>query len=165
MPETKPGIYNFNFENRFRVTFFSEREDIRLLGGTCITLNLPSIIMGTTPQPTSIRIIHIPGDSLEFEETNLQFLVQEGLENWQTCVDWIFRLKNPDIIEAEREVVDIGVDILNAKFKTIMEVTLHDCFPFIISDIPLSSQIDDVEPARMDITFKVNNFKYERVSN
>lgn len=165
MAETKPGIYNFNFENRFRVTFLSDRADVRNLGGTCITLNLPSFIMGVTPQPTAIRVIHIPGDSLEFEEVNMQFLVQESLENWQAFADWIFRLRNPNEINLERDVIDIGIDILNAKFQTIMECTLIDAFPFTISDIPMNFQIDDIEPARMDVTFKVNNFTYQRVDN
>lgn len=163
MPDQKRNVNNYQYENRFRVTFLSTRQDIQRLSDTCVTLNLPSVIMGVTPQPTSIRIIHIPGDSLDFEEVNMQFLVQESMENWQAIVDWIFRMKNPNEIDMQRDVIDIGIDILDAKHKTIMETTLKDAFPFTVSDVPLNYQLDDVEPNRIDVTFKVNGFEYNRV--
>lgn len=163
MAESKRNVNNYQYENRFRVTFLSNIEAVRQLSDTCVTLNLPSIIMGITPQPTSIRIIHIPGDSLDFEEVNMQFLVQEDLRNWSTVADWIFRMKNPNVIDMKRDVIDIGIDILNAKHETVLQTTLIDAFPYLISDIPLNYQLDDVEPNRMDVTFKVNGFKYDRV--
>lgn len=164
MTEQKRNVNNYQYENRFRVTFLSTDLEIQRLSDTCVTMNLPSIIMGTTPQPTAIKQIFLPGDSIEFEEVNMQFLVQENLENWSTIVDWIFRMRNPKEVDIQRDVIDIGVDILNAKHKTILECTLEDVFPFIVSDIPLNYQLDDVEPNRMDVTFKVNNFKYQRVN-
>jgi hypothetical protein len=165
MTEQKRNVNNYQFENRFRVTFLSTREDIRRLSDTCVTLNLPSIIMGITPQPTSIKQIFIPGDSIDFEEVNMQFLVQENMENWLAIVDWIYRMKNPNEIDMERDVIDIGIDVLNAKHKPIIQTTLVDAFPCTVSDVPLNYQLDDVEPNRIDVTFKLNNFKYERVSN
>jgi hypothetical protein len=115
-------------------------------------------------QPTAIRPIYIPGDSLEFTEISFQFLLQEGMENWQAVVDWIFRLKNPSEINLTREVIDIGIDILNAKHKTVLETTCVDSFPFSISDVPLNTQIDDVEPNRFDVQFRINGFNYNRIN-
>lgn len=117
-------------------------------------------MIGQTPQPTNIKPIYIPGDSLEYEDANFQFMVQENLANWRTVVDWMYRLRNPEQISLEREVYDIGVDVLDAKHKLIMECTFKDCFPFTISDVPLTHQIEDVEPSRMDVTFKINGFMY-----
>jgi hypothetical protein len=157
----KLGVFNYMYENRFRVQFLSTRDDLRNLGMTCVVVNLPTIIIGTTPQPTNIRPIHIPGDSMEFEDSNFQFMVQEDLANWRAIVDWIFRLRNPDQACLTRESCDIAVDILDAKHKTIMEATFKDAFPFTVSDVPLTHQIEDVEPSRMDVTFKINGFSYE----
>jgi hypothetical protein len=163
MAEIKQNVFNWSMENRFAIHFMHDREDVQMLGASASNVTLPSIIMGFTMQPTSIRPIYIPGDSMEFTEVSVQFLLQEGMENWQTVVDWIYRLRNPSEIDLTREVIDIGIDILNAKHKTILETTLVDAFPFSISDVPLNNQIDDVEPNRFDVQFKANGFNYNRI--
>lgn len=164
MPILKNNVFNYNFENRFKTTFLSARDDVRVLGATNVVINLPTIIIGYTEQPTSIRKIWIPGDSMEFEDMNLQFMLQEGMENWLAIMDWMFRLRDPDTIDLERDVVDIAIDILDSKFNPIVLCTAIDCFPFTISDVPLNTQVEDVEPARFDVSFKLNGFKYESVS-
>jgi hypothetical protein len=165
MPTLKNNVYNFNFENRFRVTFLHSDPEVRKLGNTCVAINIPTIILGQTEQPTSIRKIWIPGDSLEFEDVNAQFMLQESMENWLAAMDWIYRLRDPDEIKMKRETCDLAVDILDAKHKTVVECTLIDVFPFTVSDVPLTTQIEDVEPSRFDISFKINGFNYARVSN
>lgn len=164
MPELKNNVYNYHYENRFRTSFISAREDLRKVGQTCVVINLPTIIMGFTPQPTNIRQIYIPGDSMEFEDINAQFMLQEDMTNWLTFVDWIFRCKDPEEIDMNRDVIDIGVDVLDAKHNSIVDCTFHDVFPFTVSDVPLTSQIDDVEPSRFDVSFKINGFSYSRVT-
>lgn len=165
MPTLKNNVFNYNFENRFRTQFLSSREDLQALGATNVVVNLPTIIIGYTEQPTSIRKIWLPGDSMEFEDMNLQFMLQEGMENWMAVLDWMYRCREPDVIGIERDVVDIAVDILDAKFRPIVLCTATDCFPFTISDVPLTTQIEDVEPSRFDVSFKINGFKYERLTS
>ena len=80
-------------------------------------------------------------------------------------MDWIFRLRDPAELEGERETCDLAVDILDAKYKTVVECTLIDVFPFTMSDVPLTAQIDDTEPSRFDVSFKINGFSYRSVSN
>jgi hypothetical protein len=163
MVTLKNNVYNWHFENRFRVTFMHNLPEVRKMGNTCVAINLPTIILGQTEQPTNIRKIWIPGDSLEFEDTNLQFMLQESMENWLAVMDWIYRLRDPDEVNSVRETCDLGVDILNAKYETVVECTFIDVFPFTVSDVPLTAQIEDTEPSRFDISFKINGFTYRRV--
>jgi hypothetical protein len=163
MPTLKNNIHNFNFENRFRVTFLHNNAGIRKLGNTCVAVNIPTIILGQTEQPTNIRKIWIPGDSLEYEDTNLQFMLQEGMENWIAVMDWMYRLRDPDEVSLERDQCDLAVDILDSKHKTVVECTMIDIFPFTMSDVPLTTQIEDVEPSRFDVSFKINGFTYRSV--
>jgi hypothetical protein len=130
-----------------------------------VAVNLPTIILGITEQPTNIRKIWIPGDSLEFEDINLQFLLQESMENWIAVMDWMYRLRDPGEVLSERETCDLGVDILDSKHNTVVECTFIDIFPFTMSDVPMSTQIEDVEPSRFDVSFKINGFTYRSVSN
>jgi hypothetical protein len=164
MPTLKNNVFNYHFENRFRVTFLHNKADVRKLGGSCTAINIPTIILGQTEQPTNIRKIWIPGDSMEFEDVNAQFMLQENMENWTAVMDWMWRLRDPDEISMERETCDLAVDILNAKHETVVECTLIDVFPFTMSDVPLTQQIDDVEPSRFDVSFKINGFTYRSVT-
>jgi hypothetical protein len=165
MVALKNNVYNWQFENRFRTTFLHTQADVRKLGNTCIAINLPTIILGFAEQPTNIRKIWIPGDSLEFEDCNLQFLLQESMENWLAVMDWIFRLRDPAELLSERDTCDLAVDVLDARYNTVVEVTLIDVFPFTMSDVPLTAQIDDAEPSRFDVSFKINGFTYKSVSD
>jgi hypothetical protein len=87
------------------------------------------------------------------------------MENWIAGMDWMYRLRDPDEIILTRETCDLAVDILDAKHRTVVECTLIDVFPFTISDVPLSTQIEDVEPSRFDISFKINGFTYKSVTD
>jgi hypothetical protein len=165
MVELKNNVFNYHFENRFRVSFLHNLAAVRKLGNSCIAINLPTIILGQTEQPTNIKKIWIPGDSLEFEDCNLQFLLQESMENWTAVMDWLYRLRDPGEVLSVRETCDIGVDILDAKYQTVVEVTMTDVFPFTMSDVPLTAQIEDTEPSRFDVSFKINGFSYRSVTN
>ncbi len=160
MPDQKQNVFNWSMENRFACHFMHDRDDVRALSGSVSGVTLPSIIMGIIFQPTSVRPIAIPGDSMEFTEISIQFLLQENFANWKAIVDWLFRLRNPSEISLKREVIDIGIDVLDAKHRPIIQTTLIDSFPFSLSDVPLNVQIDDVEPNRFDVQFRTNGFEY-----
>ena len=164
MVELKTNVFNYSFENRFKTTFMHPLPEVRALAATNSAINLPTVILGQTEQPTNIRKIWIPGDSLEYEDINLQFMLQEDMSNWLAIMNWLYRLRDPDVVQYEREVCEIGVDILNAKHESVAQVTFIDCFPFTLSDVPLTTQVEDTEISRFDVSFKINGMDYNSVT-
>tara|TARA_B100000287_G_scaffold347884_1_gene335918 strand:+ start:334 stop:603 length:270 start_codon:yes stop_codon:yes gene_type:complete len=49
----------------------------------CTTANVPGVTMGSSAQSTPFKDVPIPGDKLEYDTLNIQFLVDENLENYR----------------------------------------------------------------------------------
>ena len=147
---------NFNYENRFQISFDSE--DYKDLAKNVVEITTPDISIGTTIQPTTIRNIYIPGNSIEFGDMQLSFLLDEDYANYSMMFQWLNKLRNFDSINLERDVIDINVVLLNGKYNPFLSMDFKDCFPYVMSEIPLSYQVSNLEPLRFSVTFKINGF-------
>lgn len=149
---------NFSFENRFKIMFGSD--EFKTLDRNIIDITIPSITIGTIQQPTPIKDVFIPGDSLDIGEINMTFLLDEDYNNYKTILDWMNTIRDFRNISLDRYVIDITINLLCAKYKSIFEINCEDCFPFNISDIFLNHQTVSPEPVRFLTTFKVNNIQW-----
>ena len=59
------------------------------------TANVPGVSLGTATQPTPFKDVPIPGDKLDYDTLNLQFLVDENLENYREIHGWLTGLGFP----------------------------------------------------------------------
>ena len=53
------------------------------------TANLPGISLGVAEQITPLKDIPLPGDRLQYDTLNIQFLVDENLENYREIHGWL----------------------------------------------------------------------------
>jgi len=53
------------------------------------TANLPGISLGVAEQITPLKDIPLPGDRLQYDTLNVQFLVDENLENYREIHGWL----------------------------------------------------------------------------
>lgn len=150
---------NFFYGNRFKVIFGDKQFDG--LDRKLTDITVPNLAIGFTEQPTPIRKIFIPGDSLDFGDLIATFVLDEDYSNYKMVLNWMMRLRNFDEIDITREVVDISIMLLDAKYKETMSFICKECFPYNISDVVLNQQIDDTEPVNFDVSFKINGVTYE----
>jgi hypothetical protein len=149
---------NFVYQNRFKIIFGDKQFDN--LDRKIISVTTPNIAIGYTEQPTNIHKIYIPGDSLEFGEVNMEFLMAEDLSNYKMILNWMNRLRNFTDVDLNRDIVDITIMLLDSKYKEALSMVCKDCFPYNMSDVPFDIQIDDTDPIRFTVTFKVNGITY-----
>ena len=147
---------NHTYENRFKVIFDSE--DYRHLTRNITNISLPGLTIGNTIQPTRVRNIYIPGNSIEFTDITVTYILNEDYSNYRDFILWLNALRGFDENNAERDVIDITVVLLNGKHNPFIEVRLNDCYPYEISDIPLDYQISTVVPVKFTVVFKINGF-------
>jgi len=62
---------------------------------TCQTANIPNISLGEAVMSTSLKDIPIPGDKLTFGSLDIQFLVDENLNNYKEIHDWLLGIGFP----------------------------------------------------------------------
>jgi len=62
---------------------------------TCQTANIPGISLGSATQPTPLVDIPIPGDKISFQSLDINFLVDENLNNYKEIHDWLVGIGFP----------------------------------------------------------------------
>ena len=62
---------------------------------TCQTANIPCISLGSATQPTPLVDIPIPGDKISFQSLDINFLVDENLNNYKEIHDWLIGIGFP----------------------------------------------------------------------
>ena len=73
-------------------------------------VNIPSITLGTATQTTPLKDIPMPGDKLEYANLNINFLVDENLENYREMHGWLTGLGFPKDWSQFRNLQDAGSD-------------------------------------------------------
>ena len=150
---------NLSYENRFHLAFGAQ--EFWGLETKAIDVTLPAVVIGATQQPTSVRPVWIPGDSIDLGDVNVTFLVDEDWTNYLRVIQWAQRTRNFDKVDLERVVTDMTIVLLDTKFKEAMSLTCRDCFPYSVSEVFLNQQVSSAEALRFLVTFKINGVDYE----
>ena len=58
--------------------------------------NIPGITLSSALQPTPLKDIPIPGDTVEFNDLEITFLVDENLENYREIHGWMYGIGFPN---------------------------------------------------------------------
>lgn len=93
-------------------------------------VQLPSIQMGESLQSTSLLDIKTPGDTLVFDDLQINFLVDERMDNYLAIQDWMFGLGFP--IDHEQSIRYFA-SARNAQSRTPAAKMVSDCFLTILS--------------------------------
>ena len=82
-----PNGFQFAVQKLPDITFF------------CQQANLPGIMLGEPVFATPFSTQPIPGDTLSYEPLELQFLVDENMQNYKVLYNWIVALGFPESYE------------------------------------------------------------------
>ena len=152
------------------------------------SVTLPTISLGVTRMNTPFKDIPIPGEKLDYGNLNVQFLIDENLENYITLHDWITGIGFPQKREqfsTHRDVTsntqtdtiptppidrvgnatpdkamysDAYLMILSNKNNPIVQIDFQDLFPTSLGSISYTQGATDVEYMSMDATFEYKIF-------
>lgn len=147
------------FINRFRLLFLSE--DYMSLDRSVTAIILPNITTGFLIQPTPMKDIFLPGDSLDISDLSVTFQLDEEYENWKVIMDWLHNNRHFTQNSQQLIVSDLSVELADKKKNMKYSIQMTDCFPFNISSIDFTTKTDTVEPLEFTVDFKVNGFTYE----
>ena len=77
----------------------------------CTAVNLPGISLeGTMAQETPLKDIPVPGDKLSYASLNMDFMVDENLENYREIHGWLTGLGFPKDRKEFRDLLGGGAD-------------------------------------------------------
>lgn len=113
--------------------------------------------------------IPIPGDSVEFEDLNIKFMVNETMANWLEIYNWVRALSrikelNLDTQDGqEAKVSDATLFILTSSRNVNIRVFFRDLFPTSVSSLEFDATVTDIDPIIADAIFKFCYYEIEVV--
>lgn len=128
------------------------------------TTNLPGVTLGDASKNYATGRAAIPGDNLEYNEFELEFIVDESLNNWREIYNWMRGLaptsfdessKYKELKNSEFGIVSDGTLIImtNGNNPNIT-VSFKDLFPLTLSDIRFDTSSSDVETLKATVSFR-----------
>ena len=142
--------------------------------------NLPGIsFTGDAEVNSRFKSIAMIGDTLDYEDLNIEFLVNEDLSNYREIHDWMtgmgFPEKTPQFTEALKEntstatsgdttstlTSDATLTILTNKNNPKVNVRFRNCYPKALSALTFNAQTTDAEQLTASVTFKYDLYEFE----
>lgn len=155
--------FNFSIQKIPEVSFF------------CQEANLPGMSIQTSDVSTPLSIIPFAGDMINFEDLQIQFLIDEDMKNYTAIYNWMIGLGFPadnqqysDFINSQdigysrtsKEFSDATLQILGSNLQPVKNVRFIDILPINLSSITFQSTNTDVQYIVGNAIFKINRYEF-----
>ena len=132
--------------------------------------NLPGFTFNHIEYKTPMSpTIPVPGDSVEFEDLIIKFMVNENITNWLEIYNWVKALSrikelNLDTQNGqEARVSDATLFILTSSRNVNIKIFFRDLFPINLTSLDFDATVTDIDPLIADGTFKFCYYDIEVV--
>lgn len=139
-------------------------------------VDLPSMSIGIATQSSSVHDIKIPGETADYGDLSVSFLVDEQFANYKAIYGWMVGLSYPEghqlyteflnsvkndqsYSELAKGYSDATLTILDSSNNPVQAITFVDAFPTSLSTLPFSAQNTDVNYLRATATFSYSYYK------
>ena len=156
-----PAGFKFSLAKAPKVDFFSQ------------SVSIPNIELGVAVQTTYLRDIPVPGDKLVYGDLDIEFFIDENLENYLQIERLMRSLGYPESL-GETVSLDPQKDSLldgarsdgtllvyNSSFNPIAKILFKDMFPTSLTPVPFTADVTDINYIMATATFKYTIFNVE----
>ena len=142
----------------------------------CQQVNLPGITLGAPEFGNPFNIAPIPGETLTYDQLQMQFLVNEDMSNYQAIYNWIIALGFPQdytqyttfindtnavaTSELAKNYSDGTLQILGSNNVAVKTVQFYDMFPIALDSLMFQSTNQDVNYLMGNVTFRYGYYKF-----
>lgn len=168
----RPSGFRFLIQGLPQVTYF------------CQAANIPTINLGFVTQHTPLIDIPRPGEKLQFGELNIQFLIQEDMQNYSELYNWLIGLGSPENSyqfqqrnseQAYRDpsgaasttksdltnYSDASLMVMSSNNIAVAQLNFKDCFPISLSGVDFDISNGQTQYFTASAIFKYTSFTVE----
>ena len=158
-----PNGYKFSINKLPELTYFAQ------------TVNLPGITLGDPSFMNPFATVPIPGDMLTYDTLNVQFIVDEKMNNYIALYNWIVALGFPQGYEQylanldNDQIANLNslatsysdgtLEILDNTNKPVRTINFVDLFPVSLDSLQFHSNDQDVAYFIGNATFRFSYYK------
>ena len=134
------------------------------------SVSLPDISLPAVESASSFSHIFETGDTLDYSDFTVEFIVNEDMSNYLAIYNWITGLGFPENYDEFNNVVkgdplnessDGAVHILSSSNNVIRTILFYDMRPVSLGGWSMNSTSDDVEYITCSATFRYHIFKFD----
>jgi hypothetical protein len=133
-------FYRFSIKRLPRINYFAQK------------VTLPEFAsVGAIQQPTRFSAVNHPSTKVSFANLNLEFIIDEKLENWRELYNWmrtIYLVNSYDDFEDKDTMVPT------------QEIRFHNLLPVSLSGIEFDSTDPDLAPRTATATFAFDFYEF-----
>ena len=157
-----PAGFKFTLVKAPKVDFLSQ------------SVSIPNINLGVSIQTSYLKDIPIPGDKLSYGDLDIEFFIDENLENYLQIEKWMRSLGFPEtfaesipINQENLEDLTLGdtsdgtLLVYNSSFNPVAKVNFTDMFPVSLTPVPFTADATDINYIMATATFKYTIFNVE----
>lgn len=154
-----PIGFKFTLDKKPKIDFF------------CNSANIPGINLGVAVQPSPLKALPVPGETLTFDDLTIRFMVDEDMENYLEVWNWLFQFGFPESFEQYQRLLDEdensrGIQnaisgmsdgsliIYNSNYNPNLKVVYKDLFPISLGPVVFDSTMAEVKYATAEVIFK-----------
>ena len=89
-----PAGFKFNLAKTPKVDFFSQ------------SVSIPNINLGVSMQTSYLKDIPVPGDKMDYGDLDIEFFIDENLENYLQIERWMRSLGYPETLGEVLKVIE-----------------------------------------------------------
>ena len=133
---------------------------------------IPDIELGIAQQPSYLKDIPVPGDTIQYGDLTLKFLVDEALKNYMEIHNWIEGLGYPrdlaELARLDRSGINFGnfrnegeniysdgtLQILTNNLIPNFQIFFSEMFPYYLSTLTFDATVTDVQYFTAEVRFK-----------
>jgi hypothetical protein len=134
------------------------------------------LLLGEPEFGTPFARVPVPGETLTYEQLEIQFLIDERMDNYKSLYNWMVALGFPqdynqylslseldqiNTSELATNYSDATLLILNNNNQPSQVVTFYDLFPVSISSLQFASTNTDVNYLVGRANFRFSYYKFE----
>ena len=174
-----PPTYDFLKPNGFKFVI----QDSPNVAYTCQGVTLPEINLNHIKQMTPAINVYFPGQTPEFGDFSINFIVSETMDNYIELYDWILTMTNTDDAITNKTLLnrfsrfpgsstltkyteqirysDATLFILNSANTPKIAVNFSDLFPINLSPLTFNTTVDNIQYFVCGATFRYKIFEIE----
>lgn len=165
---TSTEVRNFNSLSPVGFSFVLERIPNTIWN--IQEISIPGVSLGDSSRSVPTGKSAIPGDTLQYDELSITFVVDESMNNWRELYNWMRGLA-PTHIGIDRDnqykilknnrfglLSDGELIIMTNSGNENIRYKFKDLFPLSLSSISLNTTSTSIDPITATISFQYTNF-------
>jgi len=150
---------NYLQPSNFKVTI--ERKKYGNLEFFAQSVIHPGIAVSAAQVPFSrIQTVSVPGDSINFDELQLDLIIDEDMNSYIEIFNWIKSLTDTRSDPALKFVEqDISVSILSSSNNVLKTVKYLNAVPTSIGALTFTATVNDTDVITMPVSFRIDEFE------